>query len=333
MRILVTGANGFIGQALCPRLVQSGYMVRGAFRSADRFPLQRGGVEYVVVGDIGPETDWRRVLAQIDVVIHLAGRAHVMEETSEDPAAEYRRVNTDATRQLAKAAVQQGVRRLIFISTVKVNGEESPDRPFTEADIPHPADPYAVSKWEAEQALAQIAGTSALELVIFRLPLVYGPNVKGNFLNLLNFISRHKIFPLRNLKNRRSLLYIENCIDVLMLAVHHPQVANKTFFISDQADLTTPELIRALTQSLDRRCNMFPFPLGGLRILAKTGDMAEHLWHKKLPLNSARLQRLAGSLMVDSRLFSDITGWHPPYSPEEGLKQTAGWYVKKTGYE
>ena len=237
--ILVTGANGFVGTALCRYLVASGVEVRGAVRRLDRPGVQVNGVEYVQVGEIGPGTDWSAALQGVDVVIHLAARVHVMKEFSRDPLADFRAVNTAGTESLAKLAATKGVRRIVYLSSIKVNG--SVGAGFTEADAPHPQDAYALSKWEAEQALHRISGETKLEVVVLRPPLVYGPGVGGNFLRLMKLMRRRWLLPLASVHNRRSLIYLGNLVDAIALSVGHPAAAGETFLVSDGEDLSTAE--------------------------------------------------------------------------------------------
>lgn len=288
--VLVTGATGFLGQALCPLLTAHGVPVRPAGRSE--------------TGDIGPDTDWRRLLDGVDTVIHLAARAHVMRDRAADPLAAFQRVNTAATAALARAATDAGVKRFIFVSTVKVLGETS-DHALTAGDPAVPQDPYAVSKWQAEQALEKHAG--AFDLVILRPPLVYGPGVRGNFLTLLRAIDRGWPLPLGGIDNRRSLIHLGNLADAIRAAL---TVAPGVYLPSDREDLSTPELIRRLAAALARPGRLIAVPPGLLRAGAKIAG------------RTAALDRLAGSLTVDGAL----PGWAPPHTLAEGFAETAHWY-------
>ncbi|MDE2091048.1 MAG: SDR family oxidoreductase [Gammaproteobacteria bacterium] len=328
--ILVTGANGFVGSALCRELMAHGHALRRVVRRADdpshlsplpegegiaNLTFQEGEAVVVPVGDINPDTDWSDALDQADCVVHLAARVHVMKDTAGDPLAEFRRTNTAATEHLARCAAQAGVRRLVFMSSIKVNGEETMNAPFTESDPACPGDPYGVSKWEAELALARVAADTGLEIVILRPPLIYGPGVKGNFLALLKAVARGVPLPLASVNNHRSLLYLGNAVDALALAMTHPAAAGRTFLLSDGQDVSTPELIRWLAVEMDvpgrlLHCPPFLLRLAG-RMLGKADSVS----------------RLADSLQVDSSAIRRELGWAPPYSLEQGLRATAQWYL------
>lgn len=316
-KVIVTGANGFIGRNLCAFLKEKGYIVRAAVRS--NVHNVSGVDEYVQVGDINESTDWRRALQGVDFVVHLAGRAHVMDEQESDPDSVYHRVNALGTKRLAEQAAQGGVKRFTFVSSVKVNGEANINHPFTEESSVNPHDPYAVSKWEAECILRDIAEKSSLEIIILRLPLVYGPGVGGNFLRLLHWVYKGVPLPFRNINNRRSLLALENLVDLLALCVWHPRVGGETFLVSDGEDLSTPELINRLSHKLGRPNRLLPFPEAFLRFGAQ------------LLGRGADVERLLGSLVVDSSKVRRKLNWLPPFSVEEGLDSTARWYLNKFG--
>jgi nucleoside-diphosphate-sugar epimerase len=310
--VLVTGADGFVGRKLCEALAASGRRVRRALRAVDP-----GVADAVAVGDIGGETDWRAALEDASVVVHLAARTHVLRETAADPLAEYRRVNVDGTRRLAQQAAQLGVRRLVFVSSVKVNGESS-EQPFTENDAPRPRDAYGLSKWEAEQALARVAVDTGLEAVVLRPPLVYGPGVKGNFLRLMNLIARGMPLPLASIANRRSLVYVGNLVDAALRAIDAPGVAGRTYLVSDGDDVSTPDLVRALAQALGVAPRLLPCPPAMLMIgAALAGRRAE-------------LARLAGSLQVDGSAARRELGWRPRFNLSQGLAETARWYYSQS---
>ena len=307
-RILVTGAGGFIGAHLVRRLKSEGCAVSAAVRRAD------SELDVVPVGEIGPDTDWTPALEGVTRVVHLAGRAHVMKETG-DPSEEYRRVNVLGTQTLALAAAAAGVRRLVFVSSVKVNGESaSPDHPFRESDPPRPVDAYGISKLEAEKKLEQIAVETGLEAIIVRPPLVYGPGVKGNFLRLLNIVDRGIPLPFKSIDNRRSLVGVGNLCDFLYHALMAPAAAGETFLISDGRDLSTAGLIGALAQGLGRPARLFSFPPKLLETAARLAGRA------------GVYERLAGSLAVDSGKARQTLNWSPPESVEQGLAATTDWY-------
>jgi nucleoside-diphosphate-sugar epimerase len=306
--VLVTGAGGFVGGAFCAALAASSRRVRRAVRAN---PPGASGA--VAVGELGPATDWRPALEGVQCVVHLAARTHVLRETAADPLAEYRRVNVDGTLRLAEQARRAGVRRLVFMSSVKVNGEAT-ERPCTERDAPRPEDAYGVSKWEAEQALARLAAGTGLETVVLRPPLVYGPGVKGNFLRLLDAVAGGMPLPLASIANRRSLVHVGNLVEAVLAVMDAPQAAGKTYLASDGEDVATPDLVRAIALALGVRARLFPCPVSALKLAAAmTGKSAE-------------LSRLTGSLQVDSSAIRRETGWRPRYTLAQGLAETARWY-------
>lgn len=302
-RVLVTGATGFVGRALCDKLTACGRKVIPAVRRAADMPNE------VVVGDIGPLTEWRVALAGCDAVVHLAARVHVMNDTVQDPLALYRATNTDATLNLARQAAQTGVKRFVFISTIKVNGEGC-DTPYRETDAPAPEDAYAISKWEAEQGLHRIAQETGLEVVILRPPLVYGPGVKANFLRLLRTVKRGWPLPFGAIRNRRSLLYLGNFVDAIRVSVEHPAAAGQTFLIDDGQPVSTPELVRAVAHTMGRPARVLAVPVGVL-------EFAGVLLGRR-----AAVARLTGSLWVNSGLIRSRLDWVPPYSMAAGLAET-----------
>jgi nucleoside-diphosphate-sugar epimerase len=312
--ILVTGASGFIGRALCASLAASGRMPRRAVRA----PLA-GIPDTTTVGDIGPDTDWRTALEGVSCVVHLVARTHVLHETAADPLSEYRRINVLGTERLAREAVASGVRRIVFLSSVKVNGERTLTRPYAEDDNPHPEDAYGVSKLEAEQALARLAAGTSLEIVVLRPPLVYGPGVKGNFLRLMDIVSRGVPLPLGSVANRRSLIYVGNLVDAITHAIDASQAAGGTYLVSDGEDVSTPELIRKIAQALEVNPRLFPCP----PLLLRTASM--------LSGRGAEVARLIGSLQMESTRIRSELGWNPPFHLEQGLAETARWYRTRPG--
>ena len=264
--ILVTGANGFIGTALTHKLCEKGYDVRGIVRSKERTLNRNSRLEIFAVGEINSDTNWGDALKGIDVVIHLASRAHKLIDASVNLLAEYRIVNADGTQRLAEMSAGAGARRLIFISTVKVNGEKTGKHQFTERDTPSPHDDYSTSKWEAEQALHNISDATGLEIVILRLPLVYGQGVKANFLRLLDMVNKNIPLPLSMVNNKRSMIYIGNLVDAIIRCIEHPDAVNKTFLVSDGQDVSTPELIRMIAGAMGKKAKLFPCPLSLLKM-------------------------------------------------------------------
>jgi UDP-glucose 4-epimerase len=315
---LVTGATGFVGAHLIPALQGAGWTVRAAVRSSAGVALPED-VDRVAVGDLAQAPDLRDALAGVDVAIHLAGRAHVVRETAADVDRIFRRVNVAATRHLAEQAAAAGVRRFVLLSSVKVNGERTGDRPFTEADVPAPEDAYGRSKHEAEQALRAVAAATGLAVAIVRPPLVYGPGVKANVLRLLRLVDRGVPLPLGSVRNQRSLIGVWNLCDLIVACATHPAAAGETFLASDQRDLSMPELIRLIGHALGRPARLFPFPVTALRLagrLAGQGDAVE---------------RLVGSLQVDSTKATRLLGWQPVVGVEEGLRRTGEWYLRSIG--
>lgn len=313
--VLVTGATGFVGRAACQHLLARSWPVKAAVRPRPRsMPGLLPAVEQVNVPSMGPHTDWAAALAGVDTVLHLAARVHVMDEKAPDPLAEFRRVNTAGTERLARMAADAGVRRLVFLSTIKVNGEETGSTPFTEADAPNPQDAYAQSKWEAEQALQRVAGQTGLEVVVLRPPLVYGPGVKGNFLRLLRAVDRGIPLPLAWAQNQRSLIFLGNLVDAIATCVTHPKAAGNTYLVSDCEDVSTAELISRIAAALGRPARLWPFPTP---LIALAGGLMG---------KSGEVERLLGSLEVDCTEIQRELAWNPPYSMTEGLAQTAHWY-------
>jgi UDP-glucose 4-epimerase len=301
--MLITGANGFVGRALCIHLAASSHAVCSAVRALSGLP------EEVVVGSINKNTDWRAALAGCNAVIHLAARVHIMNDTEQDPLALYRATNTEATLNLARQAAQSGVKRFVFISTIKVNGEGR-DAPYREIDEPAPEDAYAISKWEAEQGLQRIAQETGLEIVILRPPLVYGPGVKANFLRLMRTVASGWPLPLGGIHNKRSLLYLGNFVDAIRLCLEHPDAAGQTFLLDDGQAVSTPELIRAVAQAMGRPARMLAVPVVALE------------WMGILLGKRAAVARLTGSLYVDGTAIRTRLGWAPPFSMEAGLAAT-----------
>lgn len=313
--VLVTGATGFVGRPLCEQLLLKAFSVRGSVWIAEIPTNLPAGAQPTSIESIGPDTDWSAALSGIDIVIHLAARVHVMDETSGDPLTAYRQVNVAGTENLARQAAAAGVRRLVFLSSVKVHGEES-DAPYSEENRLAPQDPYGVSKLEAEIILRKIAAETGLEVVIIRPPLVYGPGVKANFLNLLKIVESGMPLPLAGITNSRSLIYLYNLIDVIITCATHPKAAGQTFLVSDGEDVSTPQLIRQLATALDRPVRLLSFPLCLMRLAGK-------LFGKSMAVD-----RLLGSLVVDSSKIRRELRWKPPFTMAQGLRETATWFKK-----
>ncbi|HUW25572.1 MAG TPA: SDR family oxidoreductase [Gallionella sp.] len=308
MRFLVTGANGFVGRPLCAKLLRRGQSVCAAVRSAG---TQVENIEVVQVGLINGKTDWTDALRDIDVVIHLAARVHVMHDNTDDPLAEFRRVNTVGTECLARSAAASGVKRLVYVSSIKVNGEETPDgQSYSEQDVPAPQDPYGISKWEAEQALHRVVQETGLEVVIVRPTLVYGPGVKGNFTQMMRAVAHGIPLPFAASHNQRDLIYVGNLVDALIACATHPAAAGQTYLVSDGEFISTPDLLRCLADEMGVPSRVFPFPAALLKLAGK------------LTGKSAQIERLLGSLRVDSGKIRRELGWQPPYTLEQGLHAT-----------
>lgn len=297
--LLVTGATGFVGRAVCDRL------------AAERLPFRTAG----------RDADWDMALAGCGAVLHLAARVHVMNETARDPFEAFRQANVEATLALARKAVAAGVRRFIYVSSAKVNGEATvPGRPFTAHDVPAPEDPYAISKHEAERALKALAAATGLEVVVVRPPLVYGPGVKANFAALMRWVARGRPLPLGAIvHNRRSLVGLSNLVDLLMRCVTHPAAAGQVFLASDGDDLSTAELVRRMGRALGRDARLWPIPETGLR------------WAAGLAGLSGVAQRLCGSLQLDISHTRDTLSWTPPVSVDAELARTANGLFSPDG--
>lgn len=308
-RFVVTGANGFVGQALCAELINRGYFVRAVVRAIPDLSLRSN--ETIRISDIATNVGWKNILHGMTTVIHLAARVHVMQDDATDPLEEFRRANVAGTEYLARAAIANGVKRLVYVSSIKVNGEMTQvDDMFTEADKPVPQDPYGISKWEAEQILHRIAEETGLEVVIVRPPLVYGGNVKGNFAKMLGVLRKGIPLPLASVQNLRSLIYVGNLVDALILCAMHSDAAGETYLVSDNADVSTSDLLRELGNATGCPARLLPCPPGLLKLGAAVFGKSE------------QVERLIGSLRVDTGKIRNELGWLPPYSLLQGLQAT-----------
>lgn len=310
--ILVTGATGFVGSALVQALsARSGIKVIGAVRN--RAAALPGEVASVPIHNLGPEQDWWAALQGVEVVVHLAARVHVMTDRAANPLTEFRRTNVSGTLRLARQAAQAGVRRFVFISSVGVNGGETFSRPFSASDQPAPHTPYAVSKYEAELALSELAEETGMEVVTLRPPLVYGPNAPGNFATLMKALIKGIPLPLGAVtENQRSFVALDNLVDLVITCLDHPAAANQTFLVSDGEDLSTAELLRRLGSAMGRPARLLPVPVGVLALGANLLGKPEIF------------QSLCGSLQVDMSRTRELLGWCPPIGVDEGLKRAAG---------
>jgi nucleoside-diphosphate-sugar epimerase len=313
-RVLVTGANGFVGTVLCETLVRSGFEVRAAVRDTQR--QVPPGTETTLIGDIGANTDWSSALRGVDCVVHLAARAHILGDPRANEAA-YFETNGRGTECLSSQAARAGVRRLVYLSSVKVNGEETPSGAFSATDRPNPQDSYGVSKWEGEQRLWDVSGRTGMQAVVVRSPLVYGPGVRANFLRLMRMVDRGLPLPLGAVHNRRRLVSVWNLSNLLGLALVNEAAAGRTWMVSDGEDLSTPDLVRRIGNAMGRRARLFPVPVA---VLLLCGTLAG---------KRQELTRLCGSLAVDISATREQLGWIPPMPAEEGIGRTVGWYLAR----
>lgn len=318
-RVMVTGASGFVGRFVCERLARAGYAVRATGRTSIRPAQVSEACEWLQVDELGPDTDWSLALENVDAVVHLAARVHQLGEQGMKSVEAYRRINTDGTVQLARMAAGTGVRRLVFLSSIKVNGEHTTRnddgswKRFTERDAPSPQDAYGASKWKAEQGLFQIAQREGISVTVLRPPLVYGPGVGANFLRLIHAVARGFPLPFGRVQNLRSLIYVENLADAIVTCLERDLSRNRIYLVRD-TDLSTPALIRALAGALGRSPRLLDIPtwlLMGVGIL--TG-------------RKTTVARLLDSLVIDDGLIRSELRWTPPIDTQEGLARTAAWY-------
>lgn len=318
-RIGITGANGFIGKALADFLEHDGYCVTRIIRRRESLSAN-GSKNIAIVDDLTKENNWNSVLEGMDILIHLAARVHVMQDPLQDPLSEFRKVNTDATLNLASQAAKAGITRFIYLSSIKVNGEYTTlGHPFSEKDTPAPQDPYAISKYEAEVGLREWATMSKLEVVIIRPPLIYGPGVKANFLSMMEWLKLGRPLPLGSIHNKRSLLGLDNLLDFIMTTIEHPNATNETFMVSDGVDISTTELLQQIGNVLGKPARLFSIPQGlltiGFQLLGK----------------GSLIPRLLGSLQINIGKAHTLLGWKPPYGMDEGLLKTAKDFLKSKG--
>lgn len=304
--ILVTGANGFVGSAVVAAVVRRGERVRAAVRQTPLVVIPRA--EYTIGPDLGAGGTWRPALTGVECVVHAAARVHVMADSAANPLAEFRRVNVAGTVQLARQAAAEGVKRFVYISSIKVNGERTEaGHPFHSADQPAPKDAYGVSKLEAEIALREVADSTGLEVVVIRPVLVYGPGVKANFLSMIRWIERGVPLPLGAVHNSRSLVAIDNLVDLINTCIHHPLAAGETFLVSDGEDLSTPQLLRRMGDAMKRTVRLVSVPIPILTLGASVVGKRDYL------------ERLCGSLQVDIDETRRLLDWTPPVSVDSAL--------------
>jgi nucleoside-diphosphate-sugar epimerase len=317
-KILVTGTSGFVGAALSSNLSNSGSIVIGAVRSQDNLSkILNKNLKIYKVGNIDSKTDWSDPLNNAEYIIHCAGVTNI-KKIENDKLNECRLVNVEGTRNLALQAASRGIKRFIFLSSIKVNGEQTfKSKNFKYNDIPMPVDAYAISKWEAEKILWEISARTGLEVVIIRAPLIYGPGVKGNFLNLLNLIAKKIPLPLLNIYNLRSFVGIDNLIDLIICCITSPRAPGNTFLVSDNEDVSTPDLINKIAKIMGKPHRLIPFPIFLLNfagiILNKSSD----------------IKRLTGSLQVDISNTIEKLGWKPSASLDKNLCKMVKWYLNK----
>ena len=322
MKLLITGTNGFVGKSLCPELCNQGHAVLTAMRSLDKQVVDVDvDVDKVLITSISKETDWCSALQNVEVVIHLAARVHVMNEVAVDALAEFRKVNVDSTLNLAIQAAKAGVKRFIFVSSVKVNGEHTlAGYPFLENNVANPQDSYGISKHEAEQGLLAIARETEMEVVIIRPPLVYGPGVKANFASMMKWMNKNIPLPFGAIHNKRSLVALDNLVSFIIHCADYkktPQAANQVFLISDGEDISTTELLQKVAKAFGKKALLLPIPVSLMTLSAKLlgkGDVAN---------------RLFGSLQVDCSKARELLGWEPVITMDEQLNKTADAYLAK----
>jgi nucleoside-diphosphate-sugar epimerase len=316
---LVTGATGFVGRALTARLLTERRAVRAAVRGLP--PALPPQVESTVIGDIGPDTDWAHAVGGVDAIVHLAARVHMTGERADDALPRFRAVNAAGTTHLARAARAAGVRRLVLLSTTTVYGDRSTAQPFDDSSPPAPATPYAQSKLEAEQLAAEVLAGSPTELVILRPPLVYGPGAKGNFARLVRLVQRGIPLPLASVRNKRSLVFVDNLADAIVRALDHPAAAGRTYVVSDGEDVSTPDLIARMAAALGRPSRLFAFPPALLRAAGALLGRADEVG------------RLLDDMVVDSSRIRTELGWRPPFTLGEGLRRSVAAPLGRPGAE
>lgn len=308
--ILVTGATGFVGSAIVARLASEGIETHACVRR-DGVAMP-DGVQKVLVGDLTGDADWSHALVGVGVVVHIAARVHVMDDIAADPLVEFRRINVQGTLSLARQASKSGVRRFVFISSIKVNGEVTKlGIPFFADDIPAPLDPYGISKREAEQGLRELSAQTGMEVVVIRPPLVYGPGVKANFAAMMRWLQHGVPLPLGGIHNQRSLVALDNLVDLIVTCITHPAAANQTFLVSDGEDVSTTELLRRMGQAMNCPARLIPVPASWLKLAATMVGKQDVA------------QRLCGSLQVDIEKTRQLLGWRPPLTLDQGLKKAA----------
>lgn len=310
MKLLITGASGFVGKVMCKALLGREYEVRAVYRTQHGI---ENNIQPILVPNINVGTNWDEAVKGLGMVVHLAARAHILTDLAVNPLEEFRKTNTEGTLNLANSAARAGVKRFVFVSSIGVNGSGSVT-PFTERSTPNPSEPYAVSKLEAEHGLREIAAHTGMEVVIVRPPLVYGADCPGNFLRLLNLIYKGFPLPLGGVNNRRSLIGVDNLADFLVQCIEHPAAANKTLLVADEPDISTPDLIRILAKGMNRPARLMPV---SSKLVGATA---------KLVGKQATFEKLCGNLQIDSSFSRQALCWNQPMSLEDGLFRVGRWY-------
>ena len=319
MKICLTGSTGFVGSILCNHLINKSYQVLAPIRNPNLSALsKRKNLTYVYVKDGENRKNFSEALNDVNVVIHCAARTHVISENKKEKLKLYRRVNVQDTLNLAEQAANHGVKRFIFLSSIKVNGEKTSfSSSFKYNDIPQPEDAYGISKFEAEEELKKISNRTGMEVVIIRAPLVYGEGVKGNFLRLLYLCSKSIPLPFANINNARSMVSVENLIDLIALCIDHSKASGKTFLVSDSQYISTTELIKKIKKLMSKPVRLFFLPIFFSRLMG--GLLGK----------SSEIDKLYNSLIVDISYTCEVLDWKPKFNLEEGLSKTVSWYLKK----
>ena len=313
LSVLVTGATGFIGNHLINSLQNSSYDLHATVRNIPSH--SQGDIQYSLIKDLNPQTDWSAALEGIDIVIHLAGRAHILKDQVSNPLQEFQTINTEATASLVKQAIVFGVKHFIFISSIGAMATLAPQI-VNEEDPCNPNTPYGLSKLQAEEKLTQLAQNSLMKWTILRPTLVYGPKNPGNMDRLINLINRGVPLPLGSIQNKRSFLYVGNLVDAIIQCINNPKAFNQLFIISDSQDLSTPELITQISQALNKKSRLLPLPEKSLKFIGQ------------ITSKTNTIDRLTGSLVVDSSKIRQTLNWTPPYTFQEGIQKTCNWYLQ-----
>ncbi len=313
MRVMVTGAAGFVGKWLCPQLSACEHEVIAIVRKTPKDPI-KGAMSTFCLGDIGSSTDWSRSLNGVDVIVHLAAKTHDFEKKEEDKEALFHKINVEGTVKLAVSAAEMGVRRFVYISSVKAVAENSGEIPLNESVGPLPENNYGVTKLKAENKLLRLAKEKKIEVIILRAPLIYGPGVKANMLTLIRACDKRFPLPLGKLSNKRSLIYLENIVDAIICLVEFKGLSEDVFFVSDGEPVSTTELIKRIGASLGKSPRFFPCPIWALYLFGFLIGKSEII------------ERLTGSLEINDQKIRGKIGWNPPFNMNEGLKRTALWY-------